>query len=283
MENIKKSIAILLATYNGAKFLSEQIDSILKQTCKDWTLYIHDDNSNDNTLNIIKNYVSKYRNIRLLQYSSKNGAKENFFSLLDNVEADYYFFCDQDDVWCKDKIQQSLERMEKLEAENADIPILIHSDLYITDSKLNIINNSFLKYSGIEPELLNTFNKSAASNIVTGCTMLINKKAKECIKLPTKKVTMHDTWITLCVLKAKGKVSLINKPLVFYRQHGNNTVGVNNLNKSLLHKIQHITNAYNLNHKNYIMLKDLGYGSIIKYITYKLRYKIVKTFKTLKR
>ena len=102
MESIKQQterIAILMATYNGAKYLREQIDSILSQTSNLWHLYIHDDGSKDGTMEILNDYTTRYpETVSVLDYPSRGGALQNFMSLLEKVEADYYMFSDQDDV-----------------------------------------------------------------------------------------------------------------------------------------------------------------------------------------
>jgi glycosyltransferase involved in cell wall biosynthesis len=273
MKNVS-NIAILMATFNGGDYLEEQIDSLLNQSYKDWTLYIHDDGSSDNTEEIIEKYASKYENIIQLKYNSTHGSKDNFFSLLNSVDANYYFFCDQDDVWHKDKIMLSLSKMKELEETNTDKPIIIHTDLFVVDSKLNIINDSFMHYTGIHTEFLNTFNECGAASFITGCTMLMNKKAKECIIYPANKATMHDAWITLCTIKANGIIFCIKKPLVYYRQHGSNLLGARSeKTNTLSYRICHLKYIYELNYKTYVMLKELGYGSIFKYIKYKMIYK----------
>ena len=111
-------IAILMATYNGEKYICQQIDSILSQTCKDWELYIHDDGSTDNTIAAVESYVEKYPDkIHLIDGKSTGGAKYNFFYMFGQVEAPYYMTCDQDDVWKPDKIYLTLQKMEALEAK----------------------------------------------------------------------------------------------------------------------------------------------------------------------
>ena len=116
---MSKKIYILLATYNGEKYLKEQLDSLFEQTNQHWTLWIHDDNSKDNTVNIIKKYKSKYPDqIEFLDDDiSTGGAKENFTYLLDNIndDYDYIMFCDQDDVWLEDKIEITLKKMLEIE------------------------------------------------------------------------------------------------------------------------------------------------------------------------
>ncbi|MBR4154305.1 MAG: glycosyltransferase [Paludibacteraceae bacterium] len=109
-----KSVAILMATYNGAKYLREQIDSLFVQTYRDWTLYIQDDGSKDATLDIIKEY-SDERIVLVDVGLTRQGAGMNFMSLLNMVESEYYMFCDQDDVWFEDKMEKELARMKEIE------------------------------------------------------------------------------------------------------------------------------------------------------------------------
>ena len=128
-----------MATYNGEKYLREQVDSIISQTCQDWHLYIHDDGSKDSTIAIIKDYICQYPDsITLLDYPPQGGACKNFLSMLDKVEAPYYMFCDQDDVWLPEKIALSLEEMKRQEALHPQKPVVIHTDLHIVDDKLTV-------------------------------------------------------------------------------------------------------------------------------------------------
>ena len=124
-----KKVAILMATYNGEKYLSEQIESIINQTFTDWVLYIHDDGSTDGTLEIIKKYVKIYpKKIILIQGERTGGAKFNFFSLMDKVTAEYIMFSDQDDWWLPDKINKTLEKCIKIENGQKDTPVVVFTD-----------------------------------------------------------------------------------------------------------------------------------------------------------
>ena len=105
---MKRKLAILLATYNGERYLQEQIDSLYRQTYKDWVLYIHDDGSTDGTCGIISKNAAEHGNIVVMEHQGGHGAKDNFFGMLERVDADYYMFCDQDDVWLEDKVEKSL-------------------------------------------------------------------------------------------------------------------------------------------------------------------------------
>lgn len=236
------NIAILLATYNGALYIREQIDSLLSQTFTDWHLYIHDDGSTDDTIAIIKALISKHpQKMTLLEYPSQGGACRNFLSLLEAVEAPYYMFCDQDDVWVPTKIETTYARMKTLEQQQPDIPLLVHSDLTLTDACLNVIDDSFVRNQRIKMAAIKTFEDYAATNTVTGCTMLFNQQAKACTRRPYDKAIMHDAWLCLSVVAQGGIVDFIDEPLVKYRQHGNNTLGSTDMNRQTLpHKIKNI-------------------------------------------
>lgn len=255
-----------MATYNGERFIAEQIESILHQTCTDWTLYIHDDGSDDRTHEIAMTYSNTYKNIITLDYPSTKGAKDNFFSLLDKVDSQYYMFCDQDDVWEQDKIELSLQKIQEIEKNNPDTPIIVFSDLKIVDENLNVIADSFWKKMRIKPKKLNSFHKMGACNLVTGCTMMFNKKVNGCIINP-KYAIMHDSWISLCVAKNNGIIYPICKPLVNYRQHKYNVIGAQKKKETLFSSLRD-------NLETYKMLRHLGYGSFLKYWAYKFLYKI---------
>ena len=267
-------IAILLATYNGGQYLMEQLDSLLQQTCQQWTLYIHDDGSTDNTNAILQEYAQKHSNIHILGYESQKGAMRNFLSLLQRVEADYYMFCDQDDVWLKQKVELSFEEMKRQEAVCGRKPIIVYTDLYVTDAALNITCNSFWQEICLHPEFITTFDEMAASTAVTGCAMLFNQQVKDNVVFPAAHATMHDAWITACTLRKNGKIIPISQPLVYYRQHEDNCVGSDDLNHiDLAYRIRNFRTMQRKNLQLYRMLRSLGYGSIVKFFYYKWKYK----------
>lgn len=271
---MKENTAILLATYNGERYLKEQLDSLYAQTYKDWMLYVHDDGSTDNTMYIVHDYAKRYDNIVILDYPSQHGAKANFFSLIKAVEADYYFFCDQDDKWCMDKIEKEMLAMRRLEQAHPDAPILVCSDAYITDEQLNITSHSLWRTSGRWPEYLTTFAEAGAIDFATGCTILFNKAVKGVIVSPMDKATMHDAWITLCVYRANGIVYPIREPLLYYRQHENNTLGAGAWERGISSYCHSgIIKILKKNSTRWKMLKALNYGSFMKFICYKIIYK----------
>ena len=137
-------IAILLATYNGARFIREQIDSIKDQTYKDWDLYVRDDGSTDNTVSIIQEYENMNPNIHLFEDEEKHiGAKNSFMKLLSAIDSDYYMFCDQDDIWLPTKIEHSVDLLEKTEKKYPNKPIIVHTDVTVVDGNLNVLSQSY--------------------------------------------------------------------------------------------------------------------------------------------
>lgn len=261
-------VAILMSTYNGEQYLEELIESLLSQSYNKWILFIHDDGSTDKTKSIINSYSNLYSNILLIELPERLGAKESFMRMLMDVDANYFFFCDQDDVWNENKIERTLKVMKELEAKHFQAPILVHSDLEVTDNKLETISPSFWKQSGINNRL--SFNRLGVHNSITGCTMMINHYAKDVVVYPAPNATMHDVWIALCVAKANGIIYGIKESLIKYRQHSRNTLGaVSSQKHSLLFKLCSIDTVVRNNKLTYKMLKDLGYGSPFKYIYFK--------------
>lgn len=275
MEQINNHIAILMATYNGERYLSEQILSILTQTCQDWHLYIHDDGSTDHTVDMIKEFVSNYPNkITLLDYPSQGGACYNFMSMLEHIDAPYYMFCDQDDVWLSEKIETEYLKIQEIEKKQPKTPIIINTDLTVVDKNLKCINPSFWEFSGINTLFLKDYDDYAANNAVTGCTMLFNKAAKRAIKHPYKEALMHDSWITLSVAAAKGIVYYIPQQLVLYRQHGHNTLGVRNIKElTWKYRLMNIVFILRKNQAHYRQMNAVYPISLVNYIITKIRYK----------
>lgn len=224
-------IAILMATYNGEKYICQQIDSILSQTCKDWELYIHDDGSTDNTRAAVESYVEKYQDkIHLIDGKSTGGAKYNFFYLFGQVEAPYYMTCDQDDVWLDKKIELTYDKMLTIE-NKADVPCLVYTELRVVDSELNTIADTMSGYQSLDCHK-RTINQFILQNSVTGCTMMVNRALRDKMLRITDidNTIMHDWWAAL-VAAQFGKTGFIDEPTILYRQHGDNSLGALGINK----------------------------------------------------
>lgn len=223
-----------MATYNGERFLRDQLDSIIAQTYKNWKLYVSDDNSSDNTVKILKEYQKKLGKDKIIiakNTSDKHGAKENFCFAIDNApEAEYYFFSDQDDVWRKNKIELQLKEIKKLGQGQR----LVYCDAEIVDQNLKLVESKTLSERFTKLPKKWTLERSLFVNRVAGCTMCISRELLDAAKnLKTSEICMHDFYILLSALSL-GKVKFLNETLNLYRQHEHNVMGADKKEKSNL-------------------------------------------------
>lgn len=228
-------VAILLSTYNGQKYLTAQLDSILTQTHNDFIILIRDDGSADNTPQLLEELrVQHPAVVHLLGSEGGNlGPCAGFACLMDyaltnkntlGLQQAYLMFCDQDDVWYKDKIATELALLQKIETEHgANQPVLVHSDLRVVTKSGAVIADSFTRFQGLDAAK-NKFSQVLVSNKVTGCTALINEAlARKSLPVPGQAI-MHDWWLGL-VASAFGRTGFIDQPLLDYRQHEGNAIG----------------------------------------------------------
>ena len=268
MIKINKStkVQILLATYNGERFLREQLDSIINQEYKLWEILIHDDGSNDNTISILKEYQNKYpKKVKLLiDKKIFSSASKNFFHLIKNrsKEANLYCLCDQDDIWHKSKLKIIIERYNSQEDKQL---LLIHSDLSLIDKDGKLLEKSHNKLIKNQKNFI-TKNTSYYYNPVPGCAMLINSGLADKI-FYCKYMVMHDWWILLSAMHENATLLYIDLPLVAYRQHSGNVLGYKKNNILILvirlsFKIPtYISNVT----KAYVQSKQFYYQSWLKY------------------
>ncbi|MFA3799335.1 glycosyltransferase family 2 protein [Leptotrichia hongkongensis] len=224
-----KKIDILMATYNGEKYLVEQLDSIINQTYRNWNLLIRDDNSTDKTLEIIQNYHKKDKRIKILKDNKGNlGIVRNFEELLKSSESEFIMFSDQDDIWVKNKLDMYLKMIEKIKNKG----FMIHSDAILFDkNKSNILKDTFISKKAINRGLENVF----FNYFVQGATILISKEIKNFILPFPKEVYLHDRYIHL-ISELFFERIFVNKALIYYRQHGDNQIGAKNTVRELLSK-----------------------------------------------
>lgn len=216
------TIDVLMTTYNGEKYLQEQIESILNQTYTNIQLIISDDCSQDETKEILKKYKN-HPQVKIYYQEHNLGYVKNFEFLIKHVEHNLYMMSDQDDIWLPQKIEKTYKKMCD---EKAD---LVFTDLEIVDENAKTISKSFNK----EMKKAHKINKTIGTNKfeylynnITGCTILTKKELIDKI-LPfpeNTKYIIHDSWIGL-ITSFNGKISYLEEPTILYRQHTNNQVG----------------------------------------------------------
>ncbi len=278
---MQETVEILLSTYNGEKYLAEQLDSIFAQTYGNFFITVRDDHSSDGTLKIIQSYIDKYpAKIKLYKdpiWKVKNmGSTFSFGRLMQQATANVLMLCDQDDVWMEDKIAITLNRFKSLEEENPNTPILVFSDMIEVDENLKTLNLSFIKNQKLLPEVKNEPTKILAMNVVAGCTTMFNRQCIDIIlPFPSKQV-IHDHWMAINVSKY-GVVDFINRPTLYYRQHANNVVGANEVGmKYFISKLKSPLKQFGL-------YNDLIYNldfkvNVFKFIYYKTALNIKRLF-----
>ncbi len=215
------SVDILMATYNGERYLRNQILSLQQQTYDEWILWIRDDGSTDNTLNIIYEFARNDHRIRVVENEEKInlGPGKGFLLLTKNVTAPYAIFCDQDDIWFERKLENLLHYAEQ--HFDPDTPSLVYCDAYGYSDKDGVIT-----VQSVSRHHAKTLNEFLFFNGgYQGCSMLFNKKL--CSLAANYKadiIFMHDDIVSL-LAHSFGKVYFLQKPLMLYRQHENNVTG----------------------------------------------------------
>lgn len=271
------TVAILMATYNGEKYLREQIESIQRQSFDDWTLFIQDDGSNDRTIAIIREFCDADYRIKLLDMGlTRQGAGMNFMSMLNAVESQYYMFSDQDDVWFDDKVERTLCRMKQEEAQHPDKPVIVHTSRTFTDENLRVkVQSEFNPRNKPDAviqrkvELMKDPNILRIYTIVGGCTMMLNHKAKE-VAFPYIALRVHDSVCAMAVADKGGIISTIIEPTMFYRLHSSQTCGVRS--NKLLPKFMRLFNTISANMRGYYIWKVYGGGNFFKFLYWRFRY-----------
>jgi len=219
------NVDILLSTFNGEKFLSELLDSLIAQDYLHWRLIWRDDGSNDDTFKLMQAWQAVHpEKVLSLENSGQHlGLVASHNALVVASEADYLLFCDQDDVWFPRKISKLLFRIQQIEKDSGkQIPLLAHSDLMVTDEHLNVLHKSLWRYQN-----LNVHQASHVylmKNVVSACACVFNKAAAQIAFPVPEEASVHDHWLAL-VVATQGKISVCNEALMYYRQHQSNTVG----------------------------------------------------------
>lgn len=215
-----KSVCILLATFNGGGFLAEQLSSLLSQTYKNWVLVISDDGSTDHTLAILEKFKTENIDQKIiLRRGPREGFVSNFMSLLKdvNLDADYFAFCDQDDVWLPDKLHKAVLVLDSIDP---GVPALYCGRTTYVNERLERIGES---PNFVFPP---TFRNALVQNIASGNTMVLNKRARGLVvSAGVFCPVSHDWWIYILVSGCGGSIHFDKVSHTLYRQHSHSAIG----------------------------------------------------------
>jgi len=226
-DSFQPEVEILLATFNGAKFIDEFLESLESQTCTSWRLIVRDDGSSDNTRELLANWLSRTGKGHLICDDFGNvGTLANFSRLTNNSTSKYIMFADQDDVWRRDKIELLLNSIKALEVQGnlSELPVLVFSDLTVTDETLQIRSKSFLSHEGLVSLIPVNYKGILTQNVAPGCSIMFNLALLKLASPIPSNIPMHDWWFVL-VASLFGRIGFVSEPTVYYRQHSMNQIG----------------------------------------------------------
>lgn len=205
---MREKVSVAMATYNGEKYIKEQIITILDNLQDNDELVISDDGSNDKTINIINSFNDQ--RIKLIN-GPRKGLKQNFNNAIKNTTGDYIFLSDQDDIWMPDKVDKTLEVFKKNDY------ILIQHDAIVVDENDNVIFDSFAKHRKVKTGII----KNLIKNSYHGCCITFRKELKNKILPIPDTIYLHDQWIGM-IAEIEGKTYFLDKKLIKYRRHSEN-------------------------------------------------------------
>ncbi|MFP5040689.1 glycosyltransferase [Parasediminibacterium sp. JCM 36343] len=244
-------ISIALAVYNGGQYLPLLLESLRHQDTLPYELVIVDDCSTDNSWDIVSSIPSNLFPVRCYKNDTNQGVIYTFKKLITLCKGDYIAFCDQDDIWENHKISISAEKMLATENKHPNTPIAIFTDLATIDQAGNKLQASFFQHFNIQPHDL-SFLDILFDNVVTGCTVMVNKLMVNKLHDMPMDVLMHDHWVALIVYSF-GKFDVCYSPTILYRVHGSSVT-----NKDKKNKIQ-LFQFYLKSHKG-LFIKKIAQG-----------------------
>lgn len=226
-----EQVEILLSTYNGETYLDAFLNSLLNQDYSDWILTVRDDGSSDRTRDILVEWAKRYPE-KIVIYEPnivKNlQVARSYSELMRQSSRPYVMFADQDDIWLPDKVRITLEAMRQRESEVGSCrPILVHTDLTVVDKDLRVLGRSAWRIQGCRVSNP-TFASMMVENVVTGCTMMLNRPLVELSGTIPAAAVYHDWWLAL-VAAAFGDVIPVRRSTILYRRHGSNETGLLNI------------------------------------------------------
>lgn len=208
-------VCVLLSTFNGERYLEKQLQSLINQKGVDITIVVRDDGSTDGTIDILNRWQSRGK---LTWYTGENlrPAKSFMNLLMCAPDAEYYAFCDQDDIWLENKLKTAVDALKNIGSQQ---PALYYCQWQMVDEDLSNIPTPKLKVRG-------TFGESILTNPAAGCTQVFNRRLLEIIRsyMPSY-ISMHDSWVYRVCLAVGAQVVFDKNAYILYRQHQNNVLG----------------------------------------------------------
>lgn len=250
MNNSRVSVA--LCTYNGEKYLEEQLNSLCNQQYMPAEVVIADDHSTDATRSILRKFQSEAPfNVRVILNEQHRGVIRNFESALSACTGDYIALCDQDDVWKPEKLAKLLNLVRLVEMESDHGPYFVHTDLELVDSHLENVGASFLKHQGLRPVTRDHYRTLLVQNYIPGCSALFSRDLLDYALPIPEAAVMHDWWLAL-IASIAGVVRYDNSRTVLYRQHATNHIGSSSrFSLRTLYMIAAVRPALNMIEKNF--------------------------------
>ncbi|MEE3467164.1 MAG: glycosyltransferase family 2 protein [Eubacterium sp.] len=215
-------VEIVLTTYNGERFIGEQLDSLLQQTHSALRILVFDDGSTDGTEAIVREYIDRHDNIVWHKNERNRGYTMNFLHGLRTTKADYVMLCDQDDIWKPDKVEKTLKTMVEAEKEDKETPILVFTDAEIYDGRTTG-NRSFHKTTHLNTKKVD-LGSVLMENKCIGCTVMVNRALLGHLEHLPKVIRVHDWWLAL-IAAGFGRIVYRDEMTLYYRQHDHNEIG----------------------------------------------------------
>ncbi len=221
-----KGISVALCSYNGAKYIREQLESITGQSLRPKEIVVCDDGSSDGTVELVESFArSAAVDVRVYRNERQMGVNANFSRAIGLCRGAYVVLSDQDDIWAKDKLELSMAEMARQEkAIGIKRPCLVHSDLKVCGSDGRVLATSYMRRQGLNHVTEAPLRRLQVRGFVTGATVLMNRALVE-VALPIPEEAVHHDWWLALVAAAAGRIGFVPQVLVFYRQHSSNVIG----------------------------------------------------------
>lgn len=234
---MKDQVHIVLATYNGENYLREQMDSLLAQTYDNIVIEVCDDGSTDRTVDLVREYVARDERVHLHQNTHNLGYVKNFLEGMKRSRAPYIMLCDQDDIWRRDKVEVTLEAMQREEGKGTEGPVLVFTDAMNFDSDSGADTGLFHESSHLDVKKVDTAHLFMENKCI-GCTMMMNHEVLAYLEELPEEIRVHDWWLAL-ICSHFGKIVYLPEATLRYRQHAGNMIGGSSYSSYLKKRLAH--------------------------------------------